>query len=315
MAWFDALGHISKARAFGVIRAVSILLAICSGLAQQPVFRARTDLVRVDVLVTRDGTPVTGLTAADFDVRDNAVRQSVTAASVVEAVQLGVVLDVSGSMTGTRLAIAQSATIELLSQLSHDDSFSIVAFGDHVARIASSPTGLADAAASLRAVATGGGTALLDGIFAGILEADRGAGPKLLLVMTDGRSNASWLQATSVIDAARRHETAIYPIAVGPDREWTSGVSPRLRTSESLALLRVIAEQTGGRHLEAEWNSRLGTVFQEVLREYRQRYILTFTPDGVQSGDGWHTIEVRVKRRGLLVQARPRYWAGLGKID
>jgi hypothetical protein len=58
----------------------------------------------------------------------------------------------------------------------------------------------------------GGSTAIVDGTYAGILEADGGPGPKLLLVVTDGRNNASWLQASAVIDTARRHETVIYPV-------------------------------------------------------------------------------------------------------
>jgi Mg-chelatase subunit ChlD len=55
--------------------------------------------------------------AVDFEVRDNGVRQRVRSAGAVEAVHLGVVLDVSGSMTGERLAIARNATADLLSYL------------------------------------------------------------------------------------------------------------------------------------------------------------------------------------------------------
>ncbi len=79
-----------------------MVLSILAGTfpLQQPTFRARTELVRIDALVTDDGAPVAGLTASDFEVRDNGIRQRVTAAGTVEAVQLGVVLDVSGSMTG-----------------------------------------------------------------------------------------------------------------------------------------------------------------------------------------------------------------------
>ncbi len=144
--------------------------------------------------------------------------------------------------------------------------------------------------------------------FAGILAADGGDGPKLLLVLTDGGNNASWLQAGAVIDAARRHETVVYPVAVDPDRRWPSRV--RRRTSDSLALLQEIADQTGGRQVDAGWDRSLGEVFQTILREYRQRYIVSFTPTGVGSGDGWHDLEVRVKRRGAMVRARTRYWSG-----
>lgn len=49
---------------------------------QQPVFRAGTDLVRVDVTVTRDDDPVTDLRLADFEVTEDGVPQ------VVETMQL-----------------------------------------------------------------------------------------------------------------------------------------------------------------------------------------------------------------------------------
>jgi hypothetical protein len=46
------------------------------------------------------------------------------------------------------------------------------------------------------------------------------------------------------------------------------------------------------------------------LQEYRQRYLLTFTPEGVSTNDGWHTLEVKLKR-GLKgrVHARRGYLA------
>jgi len=53
---------------------------------QPPTFRAGTDLVRVDVTVlNRGGDPVTSLTAADFEVRDNGQLQEITSFKLVEA--------------------------------------------------------------------------------------------------------------------------------------------------------------------------------------------------------------------------------------
>jgi VWFA-related protein len=300
-----------------------LALSIAAGgmAAQQPLFRARTELVRIDALVTDDGAPVTGLTASDFDVRDNGIRQRVAAAGTVEAVQLGVVLDVSASMTGRRLEIARAATSNLLYQLTRGDRFAFVAFADQIARVGAPGASAADATAALDLIRAGGGTALVDGLYAGILQSDQGPGPKLLVLMTDGRNNSSWLSGAAVIDAARRHETVIYPVTVDAGRVGSpvrplygasaAAVTPLGKSdNDHLALLQVIAEQTGGRQITAQWNDTLGTAFQQILREYRQRYILSFTPEGVATGDGWHTLDVKVKRRGAVVRARTRYWAG-----
>jgi hypothetical protein len=46
--------------------------------------------------------------------------------------------------------------------------------------------------------------------------------------------------------------------------------------------------------------------FETILREFRSRYILSYSPQGVP-GDGFHHLDVRVKRRGLTVKSRPGY--------
>jgi hypothetical protein len=92
--------------------------------------------------------------------------------------------------------------------------------------------------------------------------------------------------------------------------EYAFRSDTKLGTSDAMALLHVLADATGGRAIEASWNAPLGAAFRQVLDEYRQRYILSFTPEGVGTGDGWHTLDVRVKQRGLSVRSRTRYWSG-----
>ena len=72
---------------------------------QLPTFSSRVEAVRVDVLVTDGGKPVRGLRAADFEVLDNGVRQTVDFVSA-EQLPLNVVFtfDLSGSIVGERLA-------------------------------------------------------------------------------------------------------------------------------------------------------------------------------------------------------------------
>jgi hypothetical protein len=65
---------------------------------------------------------------------------------------------------------------------------------------------------------------------------------------------------------------------------------------------------TAGRLLEIERNANLGSIFLGVLEEFRHRYLLSYTPRGVQAG-GWHRLDVRVKR-AATVKARPGYLAG-----
>jgi len=54
-----------------------------------------------------------------------------------------------------------------------------------------------------------------------------------------------------------------------------------------------------------EKTERLDSIFVDILREFRQRYLISYTPRGV-TREGWHKLDVRVKRRGT-VKARPGY--------
>lgn len=72
----------SRLRAFSAALVVTLAAARAAGPAPQsspPVFGAAVEVVRLDVIVLgRDGKPVTGLTAADFDVEESGRPQAVT---------------------------------------------------------------------------------------------------------------------------------------------------------------------------------------------------------------------------------------------
>jgi hypothetical protein len=69
-----------------------------------------------------------------------------------------------------------------------------------------------------------------------------------------------------------------------------------------------IVEQTGGNVCPIESSGDLVPVFVKILQEFRQRYLLSYTPNGVDKA-GWHRIDVRVKSRKLSVRARSGYQA------
>jgi len=63
-----------------------------------PTFIANTDVVLVDVSVRKDGRQMTGLSAADFELRDNGVKQDIdTVEASAVPIDLSIVVDVSGN--------------------------------------------------------------------------------------------------------------------------------------------------------------------------------------------------------------------------
>lgn len=99
---------------------------------QRPLFRSTTVSVSVDVSVRKGNSPVPNLTAADFVLTDNGVRQTVESLQI-EAVPVDVTLaiDVSGSTRGL-LGRYRSDVAAIAELLRPTDRLRLIAFGSQV---------------------------------------------------------------------------------------------------------------------------------------------------------------------------------------
>ncbi len=261
-----------------------------------PTFKATTEVVRVDVLVTSAGRPLTGLGPADFEVLDNGVLQTVDLVSF-EQLPLNVVLalDLSESVAGERLAHLTAASRAVLERLGPSDQAALVLFS-HPVRLRSGLT--TDAQKVTRALErawAGGDTSLIDATYSAMMVGESDVGRALVIVFSDGADTASWLRPEAVLDIAKRTDVVVYGVSVR-----RMGVSP---------FLRALTDQTGGRQFEVESTKDIGAAFEGILEEFRQRYVIGYTPSGVASG-GWHPITVRIKGKNATSRARPGYLAG-----
>jgi len=140
-----------------------------------------------------------------------------------------------------------------------------------------------------------GDTALIDGTFAGMMIGESDVGRGLLIVFSDGVDTASWLTPDKVLDAARRSDVVVYGVVV--------------QSRNKPEFVRELTSATGGRLYEIERTSALDKAFVQVLEEFRQRYLVSYTPRGVEP-TGWHRLTVSIKGRRATVRARPGYLAG-----
>ena len=101
-------------------------------------FRARVDLVRLDVSVRRSDRPVVGLRADDFVLTDNGRAQRIESAAL-ESMPLSVllVLDTSGSMAGPRFGNLIAGAKDVLKSLRPDDRAALLTFSSQVSRTSS----------------------------------------------------------------------------------------------------------------------------------------------------------------------------------
>jgi VWFA-related protein len=264
---------------------------------QAPTFSSKLEVVRVDALVTDSGRVVRGLRADDFEVRDNGVVQQVDHASFEEfPLNLVLALDTSGSVSGDRLQELRRAGRTLIEALRSDDRAALVTFNQK-ATLREALTGdTARIRRALDGIEAAGETSLFDAAYAAMLLAQPdGARRNLVIVFSDGQDSSSWLTAERVIYSARYSDATVYGVTV--------------RGARRPEFLRDLAGATGGSVIEIESIKDLAVTFPRVLAEFRQRYVIGFSPRGV-TGGGFHKLQVRIKGRRADVQARPGYVAG-----
>jgi len=264
--------------------------------AQQPAFSTKVEAVRVDVLVLENGRPVTGLMPADFDLADNGVPQQVDFVSF-EQIPLNVVLalDMSESVAGDRLEQLRDAGRAVLDGLAKDDQAALVTFSNVVSLGAPLTKDVRAARAALTDAYGFGETSLVDGVYAAMMVGESDVGRALLITFSDGLDTASWLTPDAVLESAKRSDVVAYSAAIG-----TVGGAPFLRDLSAF---------TGGTLYKIESTKDLRATFLRILDEFRHRYLVSYTPQGV-SKDGWHRLDVRVKNRRATIKARPGYLAG-----
>ncbi len=263
-------------------------------------FRGGVELVKLDVSVLRSGQPVRGLTKKDFLIDDSGVRQSID--SVTEGqdlpVEVVMVLDVSGSVSGDKLANLVEAGRQLNASLRPDDRAALITFSSAVqvrVPLTSDRGEIADALATRRG---DGPTAVRDAVWAALQLKPDDDSRTMVLVFTDGVDNASFLGASELIPGARRIGTVVHAVELGP----------ALGQSPARSFLGLLADVTGGRQWNATSSRDLHTLFTTAIDEMRARYVVTFYPNGVKRG-GWHELKVGIRGRGE-VRTRPGYFVG-----
>ena len=291
-------------------------------------FRSYVDVVRVDVLASRDRRPLTGLTADDFQVFDNGVPQRVQLVTTAGHVKVLLLLDVSSSLGwGDKMQALIRASQSLVEGLEPGDDASLITFSNRVSLRATALRSreVVEKELLIASGHTGGGTALWDALFTGLSFLARDAGRALMLVFTDGIDTVSWCKDKETQEVVRRAEAVVYAVTVpplppvGPEdvsaRRGRLDAENRARASYVPMNLKEVVEESGGELFLLRQGEELTNAFVSILQEFRARYVLTYEPTGVRRDDGWHELRVRLKGKKGTIRARRGYYATSTKVS
>jgi Ca-activated chloride channel homolog len=264
-------------------------------------FSTGVNLVEVYATVTdRQGQPVTGLAAADFQVLEDHVPQTVTTFAAGEfPLSVTIALDRSFSMAGERLALSKQAARTFIAALRPTDEVTVLAIGSEINTITPPVSAREAGATNWGSIDAWGTTPLYDATAQALDAIQARSGRRALLIISDGSDRDSRTAATDLIAHARQSNVLVYPVAIG-------GTRPPVFAE--------LANVTGGRTFFIDDPKRLESQLGALARELRFQYLLGYAPSRDASGTpgadpAWRAIEVAVSRPDVRVRARDGYFS------
>ena len=249
---------------------------------------------------------VTNLDRPAFTVFEDGVPQATTSFHRDDVpVAMGIVIDNSGSMREKRDKVNQ-AVLNLIRASNPNDEIFVVNFSQdsYLDQDFTSDINLLQQA--LQKVSAQGSTALYDAIVASAvhLKNNTRIDRKVLLVITDGRDNAS---QETLQEAAHRLQQengpTLYAIGLLGDELPQSGTQA----------LQSLADSTGGVAFFPRGLDEVNDITRTVARDIRSQYTIGYKPTNPRQNAGYRTIEVRAQAPGyrkLTVRTRSGYYAG-----
>ena len=150
----------------------------------------------------------------------------------------------------------------------------------------------------------GGGTLLYDAIIRASQDLMQNQhGRKALIVLSDGVDTGSEASLASAVEAAERADTLVHSILFS-DSGFYGPFSPNGRSA-----LDRLSRETGGGMFEVTKKQGLDEIFDRIQEELRSQYSLGYVSDVPVRNSEFRSIQLTVKQKDLVVQARDKYWA------
>jgi Ca-activated chloride channel family protein len=269
-----------------------------------------SDLITLTVTVTDTyGRFVTGLGKNAFTIFDDKTQQEISFFSDEDApVSLGVVFDVSGSMSGDKIMRAREALAKFVDTSHARDEYFLIGFNSR-AQLLLDHTRDSDALMQkLTFVNTRGQTALYDATYLGVERVTRGAHKKrAILLISDGQDNSSRYTFSELKRLLKESDVIIYAIGiVGAGDDSTLGYGGR-------AILEELAGVSGGKAFFPSTGAEMNDTFERIALELRTQYSIGYRPSAFANDGKWHKLKIKVQPpRGfprLFVRGREGYFA------
>jgi VWFA-related protein len=253
---------------------------------------------------------VNSLRPSDFTILDNGVEQTELTFFKRDTdlpIKIALVLDISGSVAFQFDEEKKAIKSFLKAVARPSDSVMLFAFNQNVQLKSPITNNWDETARRVKGINPEGETALYDAVSdaSGWLALDSGPARRIMILVSDGEENKSRTTIDTTISDALNAEAAIYSVNVGYEN-----VSEDAKLSEDAkqgaAILKHLAEATGGVYLGYPKNDTIAGAFDKIRRELRSQYALAYKLSNPHVRT-FHRLQVLVANR-WRVHCRSGYY-------
>jgi len=276
------------------------------------VIRSDVREVRLDLRVKDgQGRPVMNLTRADLHVFDNQRRVRTLSSLLAEfdlPLTIAVLIDISGSTASVLSQEKQAALDFLQAVMRPGDRATVAGFANRLSPLEEVGAGLESWRGEIDGLRAGDLTALFDAaveLCTTRLRIEPGAARRrVLVILSDGADNYSRHSLDDAIEAAMKNEVTVFTVTIGRNVDHDQA---------AVMNLRYLSATTGGDSLSATRTAELRTTFEQIDRELRSYYVLTYPLPAQESGEEFHPVRITAAPEGWKVQAKVGYFARDGE--
>ncbi|MCD6451800.1 MAG: VWA domain-containing protein [Acidobacteria bacterium] len=279
------------------------------------VFKAKVELVTLDVTVTdKRGRYISGLGKDDFLVYEDGVLQKVTHFSREKRpLVVGILIDASGSMRGSKINRAKEAAIRFIKNLADEDQAFVMSFAD-TPKLLEPLTGNRERLISaIRSISAAGATALNQAVYDALKLLGEKHGRKAIILLSDGYDTVGKIDEEKVLEEAKRTNVKIYSVGImgyqlAPPMPLSKNPYVRNRGYGEV-VLKSLADWTGGEAFFPNSLGELVRIYQGIADDLKTQYSLGYVSTNQKRDGKFRTIKVLLKKKSLKARTRKGYYA------
>jgi len=269
------------------------------------ILRINAELVQLHVrVIDRNNKPINNVGQSEFHIFEDGVPQTIESFTREEVpISYGLAVDTSGSLRSQLQSVVDAGKTIINSNKTGDETF-LVRFisSDKIETVQDFTANkelLMDGLDSF--YVEGGQTAIIDAVYLSAEhvseyrkgdEGDRRR--RALIVITDGEDRNSFYKQEQLFARLREEDVQIFVIGFVNELDKEAGLIRKSPRDKAVNLINKLASETGGRAFFPDSVAELPQIANEIIRDLRTQYVLSYNPTNKTQDGSFRAIKVSV---------------------